>query len=86
MSRASTPRHAQIAGDLSFAVQFNAETPWHFQDAIPRAFETEAFHIGHKGHPANQRQVRMQRTFSSETGEQTNVKNDNLDELQRVRH
>ena len=27
---ASTPRHAQMAGDLGFAVQFNAETLWHF--------------------------------------------------------
>ena len=26
----STPRHAQTAGDLSFAVQFNAETSWPF--------------------------------------------------------
>ena len=25
MSRGSTPRHAQTAGDLGFAVQFNAE-------------------------------------------------------------
>ena len=25
-----SPRHAQTAGDLGFAVQFNAETPWHF--------------------------------------------------------
>ena len=30
MSRGSTLRHAQTAGDLGFAVQFNAETPWHF--------------------------------------------------------
>ena len=30
MSRGSTPRHAQTAGDLGFAVQFNAETPWYF--------------------------------------------------------
>ena len=30
MSRGSTPRHAQTAGDLGFAVQFNDETPWHF--------------------------------------------------------
>ena len=30
MSRGSTPRHAQKAGDLGFAVQFNAETQWHF--------------------------------------------------------
>ena len=30
MSRGYTPRHAQAAGDLSFAVQFNAETLWHF--------------------------------------------------------
>ena len=29
MSRGSTPRHAQTAGDLGLAVQFNAETPWH---------------------------------------------------------
>ena len=28
MSRGSAPRHAQTAGDLGFAVQFNAETPW----------------------------------------------------------
>ena len=27
MSRRYTPRHAQTAGDLSFAVQFNDETP-----------------------------------------------------------
>ena len=26
MSREFTPRHAQTAGDLGFAVQFNAET------------------------------------------------------------
>ena len=26
MSRGYTPRHAQMAGDLGFAVQFNAET------------------------------------------------------------
>ena len=30
MSRGSTSRHAQMAEDLNFAVQFNAETPWHF--------------------------------------------------------
>ena len=30
MSRGSTPRHAQTAGDLGFAVHFNAETPSHF--------------------------------------------------------
>ena len=30
MSRGSTPRHAQMAGDMGFAVQFNAETPWYF--------------------------------------------------------
>ena len=30
MSRGSTPRHAQTAGDLSLAVQFNSETLWHF--------------------------------------------------------
>ena len=27
-----TPRHAQTAGDLSFAVQFNDETLWPFTD------------------------------------------------------
>ena len=26
----STPRHAQTAGDLGLAVQFNAETPWKY--------------------------------------------------------
>ena len=37
MSRGSTHRHAQTAGDLGFAVQFNAETPWHFaQLCYPR--------------------------------------------------
>ena len=30
MSRGYTPRHAQTAGDLSFAVQFNDETLGHF--------------------------------------------------------
>ena len=30
MSRGSTPRYAGTAEDLGFAVQFNAETPWHF--------------------------------------------------------
>ena len=30
MSRGYTPRHAQTAGDLSFVVQFNDETLWHF--------------------------------------------------------
>ena len=30
MSRGSSPRHAQAEGDQGFAVQFNAETPWHF--------------------------------------------------------
>ena len=30
MSRGYTFRHAQTAGDLSFAVQFNDETLWHF--------------------------------------------------------
>ena len=30
MSRGSTTRHAQTAGNLGFAVQFNAETPWPF--------------------------------------------------------
>ena len=30
MSRGSIPRHAQTAVDLGFAVQFNAETLWHF--------------------------------------------------------
>ena len=33
MSRGYTPRHAQTAGDLSFAVQFNAETLWQAQGA-----------------------------------------------------
>ena len=33
MSRGSTPRHAQTAGDLGFAVQFNAEAAWHFAAA-----------------------------------------------------
>ena len=33
MSRGSTPRHAQTAGDLGFAVQFNAETPWHLRSS-----------------------------------------------------
>ena len=28
MSRGSTPGHAQTAGDLGFAVQFNADTSW----------------------------------------------------------
>ena len=28
--RGSTPRHVQTSGDLSFAVQFNAETLWYF--------------------------------------------------------
>ena len=28
MSRGSTPRHAQTAGDLGFAVPLNAETLW----------------------------------------------------------
>ena len=44
MSRGSTPRHAQTAGKLGSAVQFNAETLWHFalspgrspQSNIPR--------------------------------------------------
>ena len=30
MSRGSTPRYAQTTGDLGFAVQFIAETLWHF--------------------------------------------------------
>ena len=30
MSRGSTPKYAQMAGDLGFAVQFYAETLWHF--------------------------------------------------------
>ena len=30
MSMGSTPKHAQTAGDLGFAVQFNAKTLWHF--------------------------------------------------------
>ena len=33
MSRGYTSRHAQTAGDLRFAVQFNAETLWHFADS-----------------------------------------------------
>ena len=28
MSRGSTPRHARMVGDLVFAMQFIAETPW----------------------------------------------------------
>ena len=35
MSRGSTPRHAQTAGDLGFAIQFNAGTPWHFAAVSP---------------------------------------------------
>ena len=31
------PRHAQTAGDLGFAVQFNAETSWHFALRYPMA-------------------------------------------------
>ena len=31
MSREFTPRHAQMAGDLGFTVQFNAETQWPFK-------------------------------------------------------
>ena len=30
MFRGYTPRHAQTTGDLSFPVQFNAETLWQF--------------------------------------------------------
>ena len=30
MSGGISPRHAQTAGDLSFAVQFNDEILWHF--------------------------------------------------------
>ena len=30
MPRGYNPRHAQTAGDLGLAVQFNAETLWHF--------------------------------------------------------
>ena len=30
MSRGSTPRHSQTARDLSFAMQLNVETLWHF--------------------------------------------------------
>ena len=30
LSRLSTSRHTQSAGDLGLAVQFNAETLWHF--------------------------------------------------------
>ena len=33
MSRGSTPRHAQTDGDLGFAVQFNAQTPWHLRSS-----------------------------------------------------
>ena len=33
MSRGSTPRHAQMAGDLGFAVQVYAETPVAFHIA-----------------------------------------------------
>ena len=33
MSRGSTPRQAQTAGDLGLAVQFNAETPVAFRTA-----------------------------------------------------
>ena len=29
MFRGFTPRHAQTARDLGFAMQFTAETPWH---------------------------------------------------------
>ena len=29
MSRGSTPRHAQMAGDLGFAVQFNSNSKTH---------------------------------------------------------
>ena len=32
MSRGSTPRHAQTAGDLGFAIQFN---PWHLAAVSP---------------------------------------------------
>ena len=37
MSRGYTPRHAQTAGDLSFAVQFNDETLWHFAQILRQA-------------------------------------------------
>ena len=37
MSRGYTPRHAQTAGDLSFAVQFNAETGISHSSAILRS-------------------------------------------------
>ena len=30
LARGSTPINAKTAGDLGFAVQFNAETAWHF--------------------------------------------------------
>ena len=30
MSMEFTLRHAKMAGDLGFAMQFYAETPWHF--------------------------------------------------------
>ena len=40
MSRGYTPRHAQTAGDLSFAVQFNDETLWHFpHDPVRQSHE-----------------------------------------------
>ena len=38
MSRGYTPRHAQTAGDLSFAVQFNDETLWHFANLLMKLF------------------------------------------------
>ena len=40
MSRESTPRHTQTAGDLGFAVQFNAET---FQHLMLKQFNAEIF-------------------------------------------
>ena len=47
MSRVSTPRHAQTAGDLGFAVQLNAETPWHKEDEVEKTFYslTSTYHM-----------------------------------------
>ena len=41
--RGSTPRHAQTAGDLGFAVQFNAETPWHFAQVFTTGSSRASF-------------------------------------------
>ena len=38
MSRGSTPRNAQTAGDLGLSVQFNAETPSQVHCVISLAF------------------------------------------------